>query len=504
MRKSCRLMPAMLIVCLGIMSVNSDCVLAVSPFGSNNPFASTQGNTSDYLQDLGVGWISDQLQRTSIEQMNESPDGVAFLYDFSVIDGKLGEYGEETHSNAWFVINVDSCFRFRDGKQIGDTDRYLPNGPNSRQAYESYLTSLIQYVNNKVPGWQVKYWSIDNEQAGMYFDAFGDDKNGAKKAAKAYATLVEASYNIIKSLYPDAKIVLGGPGSSTSRKEYNRFYKKVLEVLKKKGDCFDFFDYHNFNSFQKYKENAKGKDLNFFTQLLQDTGWGDKPIIIKAGATHSGMDKNGIKRLRQYQTEKEQAQHLLKRFIYHIAKGVKLILWGTIREYVFFNGDDTSFYNYTGLVYNGIPKSEDCNPEIQLPCPDPGDGIKKLSYYTFKLQMEKVDGCDWDNVQTLVGGQDNIYVYRLTKQGTGDPIWVAWWDYFDEELYSPGDSKTITLNVGSVAAVQITEAIPDAQSGADLNENDYPNFFVTQSKSVVGGEVSLLLKEIPVFVQISG
>jgi hypothetical protein len=491
----------MALVCCAIMAVNSEHVLAVSPFGSNGPYASTKVETSNYLQDLGVRWIADHLPRRKIEQVGE--DGV--VYDFSVIDDKLTEYGEETQSNAWFVINVVSSFRFRDGKQVGDTDRYLPKGLKSFQAYELYLTNLIQYVNNKVPGWQVKYWSIDNEPAASYFAAFGDDKLGSKRAARAYASLVETSNNIIKSLYPDAKIALGGVGSSANRRQRNSFYKRVLKILKRRGgDYFDFFDYHNFNSFQKYKENAKGKSINFFRLLLQDTGWGDKPIIIKEGATHSGMDRNGIKRLRVYQTEKEQAEHLLKRFVYHIAEGIKLILWGTIRENVHFRGDDTSVFNYTGLVYNGIPKPEDCDPEKQLPCPDPGDGIKKLSYYTFKLQLEKVDGCDWDNVQTLVGGQDNIYIYRLTKQGTGDPIWVAWWDYFDEELYSPGDSKTITLNVGSAAAVKITEAIPNAESGADLSENDYPSFFVTQTKNVVGGEISLVVKEIPVFIEISG
>jgi len=362
---------------------------------------------------------------------------------------------------------------------------------------------LIEYVNNRVSGWQVKYWSIDNEQASIYLDAFGDDVTSARKAARTYAKLVKTSYTIIKSRYPDGKIVLGGPGSSTTMKQYNRFYKKVLKFLncEEQGGYFDFFDYHDFNSFEKYRENAKGKDVNFFRQLLQDKGCASKPIIIKAGATHSGMDAGGIKRLRQYQTEKQQAEYLLKRFIYHIAEGIKLILWGTIREWELFGGDDTSVFNYNGLVYNGFPKSSDCDPLIQLPCPDPGDGIKKLSYYTFKLQMGKVNGCDWDNVQTLIGGQNNIYVYRLTKKDTGNPIWIAWWDYFDEDQYSSGDSKTITLNVGSTAAVQITEAIPNAQSGKDLNENDYPNFFETQTKSVVNGEISLVLKEIPVFIE---
>jgi hypothetical protein len=53
-------------------------------------------------------------------------------------------------------------------------------------------------------------------------------------------------------------------------------------------------------------------------------------------------------------------------------------------------------------------------------------------------------------------------------------------------------------------SVLITETIPDAESGADLYETDYPNFFRTEIKGVVGGSVSFDLKEIPVFVEISG
>ena len=51
-----------------------------------------------------------------------------------------------------------------------------------------------------------------------------------------------------------------------------------------------------------------------------------------------------------------------------------------------------------GFVYNGIPEkgAQDCEEKEsgkkfiketcdgQLPCPDPGKGVKKLSYYTYK------------------------------------------------------------------------------------------------------------------------
>jgi hypothetical protein len=472
-----------------------------SPFGSNNAFRGTKGKTSDYLIDLGVGWVSDHIARQKIEKKEKG----VIVYDFSSLEGKMREYGKQTRSNAWFVIQVPSKFNFEDGKSISNTKYFLPAGPISFDAYEQYLGSLLTYVNTTVEGWQVKYWSIENEPHSLYLKAFSSDREGAREAAEAYAELVERSQRIIRQKSPDAKVVFGGPGTKTTDKIYNRFYKKALEILKGKDPegYFDFFDYHNFNSFQKYKENSQGKGIGYFRQLLADTGFEGKPIMIKAGATHSGMDALSGSIAMAYQTEKEQAEHLLKRFIYHVAEGVQLILWGTIMENESFDDDPHNFFNFTGLVYNGIPEPGQCDPEIQLPSPDPGDGIKKLSYYTFKLLNEKTAGSDWDNVQTVRNGDDNVYIYKLTKTDTGNPIWVVWWDYFDEVGYSPGDTKTITLEVGEADWIMVTATIPDAESGAYLNDYDYSYFFKTTISPVVGGQGSVMLTEIPIFIEIS-
>ena len=104
---------------------------------------------------------------------------------------------------------------------------------------------------------------------------------------------------------------------------------------------------------------------------------------------------------------------------------------------------------------------------------DLGQGVRKLSYYTYKLMVEKLEGSDWGNIETIIDGTDNICVYKFTKKDTGNPIYVVWWDHFDDI----GSSNTITLDVCSIDSVKITEAVPDAESGDDLDENDYPDFF---------------------------
>jgi hypothetical protein len=57
------------------------------------------------------------------------------------------------------------------------------------------------------------------------------------------------------------------------------------------------------------------------------------------------------------------------------------------------------------------------------------------------------------------------------------------------------------LDVGNINSVKITEAVPDAESGADLDENDYPHFFNIETKAVNNGKVTIILEENPVFIE---
>ena len=104
------------------------------------------------------------------------------------------------------------------------------------------------------------------------------------------------------------------------------------------------------------------------------------------------------RRLRQLQSEREQAEYLVKRFVHHAAHGVTLTLWGTIREDE--TARKTSFeaiFRQNGLIYNGLTRTAACDPTVEFPCPDPGDGVMKLSYFTLKHLMEKASPLDWSN-----------------------------------------------------------------------------------------------------------
>ena len=134
----------------------------------------------------------------------------------------------------------------------------MPAGPVSLDAYAAFLDQLVRWVNGQVPGWKVRYWSIDNEHSSLFIPAFCGatiEPVCAADAARAYADLVERSYQVIRALDPEAKIVFGGVAGSTPDKEINLYYREALSLAltaKSADGYFDFFDYHDFNIFTKY------------------------------------------------------------------------------------------------------------------------------------------------------------------------------------------------------------------------------------------------------------
>ena len=59
----------------------------------------------------------------------------------------------------------------------------------------------------------------------------------------------------------------------------------------------------------------------------------------------------------------------------------------------------------------------------------------------------------------------------------------------------------MNLPVADGNGVKITDVISDAIDGNELDPNDYPDFFATEIKQVVGGTVTITLGDSPVLVE---
>ncbi len=122
---------------------------------------------------------------------------------------------------------------------------------------------------------------------------------------------------------------------------------------------------------------------------------------------------------------------------------------------------------------------------------------KKLSYYTYKKMVEVLDGSDWNSIQTIQES-DNVYLFKFMKNG--NPLYVAWWDYFNDPSYAMGKTRSISLSGLQGVSAVVTEAVPKFATGVEVT--DYATAFNTQTVMVSSGSVTLTLNENPVFIEV--
>ena len=173
--------------------------------------------------------------------------------------------------------------------------------------------------------------------------------------------------------------------------------------------------------------------------------------------------------------ERFQAINLIKRYVYALSLGVKKVFWWNMVEGEFpLEVDHPS--NHFGLVYDGIGPG------------DPGYGVKKLAYYSYKKMIEVLEGTDWTAVKT-VQASDGMYVYQFSKNGK--PIWVVWNDR--------AGTRNVTISDVSSNKVRVTQAVPPFETGKEVT--GYDTAFKPEIKSLPDGKITIGLKETPVFVE---
>jgi hypothetical protein len=348
--------------------------------------------------------------------------------------------------------------------------------PVDEEKYSEFVRLTVERYDgdgtDDMPGLTnpIKYWQVGNEP---HADLSG------------FADLQRITYLAIKEADSNATVLIGGVAGFPNNyvRQFDSVYSSILANLA--GQYVDVFDFHWYGTAMgeyRLKDTITGEDIyEHVRATLTANGFSlDLPIWITEMGSYSG---NPSGHQFCFQTEKQQAYDYLKRCVYPLSLGVKKIFpaFGLMEGFKHNDG----YFDHTGLIYDGDGSN------------DRGLGVKKLSYYTYKLMVEKLECSDWDYIETIIDGTDNVHAYNFTKKDTDKPIWVVWWDYFDDA----GSSETITLDVGDIESVKITEAVPDAESGVDLNENDYPGFFKTETKQVTDGKVTITLGKNPVFVE---
>jgi hypothetical protein len=276
-------------------------------------------------------------------------------------------------------------------------------------------------------------------------------------------------------------------GSLTYDNRYNYFLTQSEIGFLFRQDTYDkYFDGHHISNFDDSLQNTRSNTetialviKNLFSEYGYDNVfiW-DTQTGIPAGPVNGGAQDN---------TESTQAQYVPRKWTISLVSGIEKSFWTGSGDFLWLNDGPNGYFAHLGLINAGLR-----DPQMYK--------VKKLSYYTYKLMIEKLEGSNWDTVQEIEVDENNIHVYRFMQNGK--PTFVAWWNYWKEPN---NKSKSVNLQLGLTGDVIITQAIPHFENGLLLQQSGeiYPKFFDIEIKTIKNraGILNLQLNHNPVYIE---
>ncbi len=479
--------------------------MAKSQNSEDSPFAISglsEMRTGDYTNpiDAGVKWVRLTGEHGMVWDKVEIPGSDEQLgdpanYYWEDVDNIANEFIENGFNIFW---TINSFNRF-------DQDAVMPTGmmPNDLVSYEKFVRAAAERYDgdgvDDAPGSPViNYWQIHNEVNLSFF--WGE-------TPELYAKLFKLSYDAIKEANPNATVALAGMSEPVALTFGINNYIDILNELHEIGGTFDIFDIHWYGFIGNYKVHPEPNDISLSEFMTVDlpaalTNFENIEVWSTENGTYSGTDVDLQSDTAPPQTERAQAAELLKRYLYSLAYGVKKVFWKNMEESANYSviSNRNDYFDNIGLVYNGCGIEDGVftfNPDGVGD--DLGVRVKKLGFYTFKLMVERLEGCNWDNIETIFDNDNNNYAYKFFNENSGMPIYVAWWDYFEDSAYEDGDRTLMTLTDITSNHVIITRVVPDYNRGIDVT--DYDNAFTSDTMNVTNGKVSFYINDSPVFIE---
>ena len=442
--------------------------------------------TSYYLNDLGIKWVRPVMFWDLVE--NE------FGYlNFSFWDDQArGMYAQGVKSIQGFDPN-----NYHDNQLCQSTSCDMPCDETDyinfiRKTVERYDGDLdygcdvsapdcYRIGDNQYPSAETRSaitnspwtnWELGNEEDDALF--FRPCVEGQQ--LEEYTHLLQITQPALKAACPNCKMVLGGltsvfSDSTSVPAAPSRYFLDMMEFVTLNLNYLDVVNYHVYGILPISYEQMK---------YYRDRYSGSKEIVITELGSFSRTVSEGKNPYSVTPfSESSQAQELVKRISTALYYNVKIIDWFTLMD--------------SPAITNIPDKSGD---EMTYGLIET-DGTKKLSYYTYKLMIEKLEESNLEDIQAISNLPANVYAYKFVNKNTGKITYVAWWEYWAE----PGlSTKNVNLAVSGISGnARVTEAVPKYSSGQQVA--NYATAFNTETKAVSGGSVSLILGKNPVYIE---
>lgn len=444
-----------------------------SPFGFHPAKATTPDYTNNGFADaisLGVKW---NRQGPYAYWNNIQPDTNTSVYDFTTLDRVWGT----VPTNMAILVNVMPQPKAVDG------GRCEPGSwaPVDEAAYQAFVGATVERYDGDgvqdMPGLTnaIRYWQVGNEP--NYQEVRAD-----------FAVLQRITYQAIKAADSNAVVLIAGTGGANAayNSKFDTLYVPILQALG--GQYFDIFDFHWFGpadgAYRLIDKAVNSNALNHVRNRLVENGYAaDMPIWITEMGTYSGMPAAELDSL---QTEREHAADLFKRHVYALTQGVKKIFpaYGIVEG----ANNNNGYFDHTGLIYDGMWPD------------DLGLGVKKLAYYTYKKMTDTLEGSNWGSWQILHDGTDTDSIYLFKIEKNGEPLFMAWWDYYESGEYHTGDTVNLVMSALTGRCVRVSSVVPSATIGAEVAS--YSSAFLETNIPIIAAQAVVPLGEDPVFIEL--
>lgn len=451
---------------LAVQNTNSESSFGFHPASVAKPGYSNNGYGD--AANIGVKWTRDGVYAY---WFLVQPDLADPAYDFTQYDRQWSRVPAGMN----ILANIAPQGPIDEGRCLAGS--YFPV---DEQKYAAFVKAVVQRYGGdsyaaaglNAP---IKYWQVGNEP------------NSLKRG---FADLQRITYMAIKEVCPDCMVLIGGvpgmPPVSDYLANFDQNYKPILDALN--GQYVDVMDFHWYGNASGDYRGVKDA-YDHIRSVLAADGFPSIPFWITEMGAYSGDPVSVRQSAPDYpfQSEQQQALDYFKRFAYPLSFGVKKVFpaFGLMEGFKY----DGGYFDFTGLIYDGWDSAGPMPSDLGL-------GVKKLGYYTYKKMTEMLEGLDWSNIQTIQES-DNVHIFKFAKNNA--PVYVAWWDYFNEPSFAPGNTKTIFITGVQGNSALVTEAVPRYSNGKDVI--DYATAFNTQTLLTSNGMVTLTLNENPVFVE---
>lgn len=297
----------------------------------------TDTQTITYAQAAGMHWVHTRIMWADVEPANTTPEH----YNWADYDARLQAAGDAGFQTIAILLYNPSWAAT------------LPGGNIDKVPLSEFTEFVAATVTRyKDPPYNVKYWEIYNEPDNTWLkyaqlDWWG---NWGHDAA-GYVLILQAAYTTIKSIDPQAQVLLGGlaydwfTDDSTPGPFARSFLADVLALGG--GDYFDILSFHYYPCF-RWRWDSQGPGLRGKANELRETMRAHgvvKPLVVtETGWPYDSMHW-GI-------TDPEhllQPRYVAKPYIEALMMGdMPFVIWFPFRDHD--PGYTNGFMDYYGTL----------------------------------------------------------------------------------------------------------------------------------------------------------